>query len=200
MIRECKPVPHTALWGKTHCPCGQMVKFMWYRTASFHCWKKRYAVGWGWILCSWSAWRDYKVLKLARPNPLDANGNFFFVSFAVSFCRHAFILSLHDEGHAGKYLKVLLVRWSHHIVGALLTLHVPRGNKTLWHFTQYSALAKNNRFSHNCQANTWWDPLFLSLVLRSFLNHSSAPGKISGSELLNWILDDSSHANKQGDF
>lgn len=70
-------------------------------------------------------------------------------------------------------------------------------------FTKYAPPAKT-KFSHNYQANTWWDPLFRSLVLCSFLKDSSALGKISGSELLNWILDDSSHSkifqNMQGGF
>ena len=57
-----------------------------------------------------------------------------------------------------------------------------------WHFTQYSPLAKNNNFSHNCHASARWDPLFRRLVLCSSSNDSSAQGKISGSELLNRTL------------
>lgn len=52
-------------------------------------------------------------------------------------------------------------------------------------FTQYSPLAKNNNFAHDCHANAWWDPLFRSLVLCSSSNDPSAQGKMSGSELLN---------------
>lgn len=61
-------------------------------------------------------------------------------------------------------------------------------------FTQSSPLAKNNYFSHNCQANTRWNPLFRSLVLCSFLNDCAALGKISENELLNWTFADSSRS------
>lgn len=70
----------------------------------------------------------------------------------------------------------------------------------------YTTLASRQKqqFSYNCQANTWWDPLFRSLVLCSFPNDSSALGKISGSELLNWTLADSSRSkvfqNVRGEY